>query len=106
MVGKLVARPVRRRIAAFHEATHKPAELQLALLKHILHQQTNTAYGRDHGFGSIQTIADFRRQVPINPYENLLPYIQRMMKGETTALVSDPSVLMFALTSGTTAARK
>ncbi|MCE9534705.1 MAG: GH3 auxin-responsive promoter family protein [Planctomycetes bacterium] len=106
MVGKLIARPVRRRIAAFHTATRTPLEIQQKLLQEILSVQANTAYGRDHAFSSIQTIEDYRRQVPINPYENLAPYIQRMMKGETDALVSDPKVLMFALTSGTTAARK
>jgi GH3 auxin-responsive promoter len=105
MVGKAVARPVRRRIAAFHEATKKPEQVQRTLLTEILHVQAETGYGRDHGFMAIRSLADFRRQVPVNPYENLVPYIERVMKGETDALVSDP-VLMFALTSGTTAARK
>src|SRR5262249_30243432 len=34
------------------------------------------------------------------------PYIDRVRKGETAALLADPKVHMFALTSGTTAARK
>jgi hypothetical protein len=106
LVGKLVARPVRRRIAAFHRATHAPEELQRQLLLDILRTQADTGYGRDHGFAAIRTVVDFRRQVPVNPYENLAPYVQRVMKGETSALLSDPNVLMFALTSGTTAARK
>lgn len=106
MVGKVIARPVYRRIAAFHESTKNPQELQLALLKKIIATQASTGFGRDHGFANIQTLADYRRQVAINPYENLSPYIQRMMKGEISALVADPAVLMFALTSGTTAARK
>lgn len=106
MVGKLIARPVRRRIAAFHEATKSPREVQSALLQEILRSQANTAYGREHGFARITTLFDYRHQVPLNPYENLAPYIQRMMRGEVDALVADPAVLMFALTSGTTAARK
>jgi hypothetical protein len=106
MVGKLVARPIYRRIAAFHEATKKPEELQLALLQSILQTQASTGYGRDHGFAGIRTLAEFRRQVSINPYENLAPYIQKMMKGDVNALVADPAVLLYALTSGTTAARK
>ncbi len=105
MVGKVIARPVRRRIAAFHEAAKNPEQVQLAMLAKILQAQAGTGYGRDHGFRAIHSLADFRRQVPINPYENLLPYIQRVMKGDTDALVCEP-VLMFALTSGTTAARK
>jgi len=106
MVGKLIARPVRRRMTAFHEATKTPFENQQRILQDIIRVHANTGYGRDHGFGSIQTIADYRRQVPVNPYDNLAPYIQRVMRGEVDALFADPKVLMFALTSGTTAARK
>ncbi|MFM7152256.1 MAG: GH3 auxin-responsive promoter family protein, partial [Gemmataceae bacterium] len=49
---------------------------------------------------------DFRRQVPFAGYEAIEPYIDRVKKGETSALLSDPKVYMFALTSGTTATRK
>jgi hypothetical protein len=106
MVAKIVARPVRRRVAAFHVATENPQDTQAELLRQILARQANTAFGRDHGFRTISTIDDYRRQVPFGPYEYVAPYIQRVMKGETSALLADPAVLMFALTSGTTAARK
>ncbi len=106
MVGKIVARPVRRRVAAFHLATQTPQDVQFQLLREILAQQADTGFGRDHGFRTIATIEDYRRQVPFAPYEYVAPYIQRVMKGETSALLTDPAVLMFALTSGTTAARK
>ena len=76
----------------------------LALLREILRDQAGTGYGGDHGFATIETLADFRRRVPVNPYESLAPYIQRVMKGDTQALISDPAVLMFAPTSGTTGA--
>jgi hypothetical protein len=106
IAGKLVARPIRRRIAAFHLATQSPQELQNQLLLEILRNHAGSAYGREHHFDTIRTIADYRRQLPINPYENLAGYIQRMMQGETNVLIADSKVLMFALTSGTTASRK
>ncbi len=105
-VGKVVARPVRRRLAAFEAATHRPREVQEALLGDILAHQTATAFGRDHRFDSIRTVADFRRQVPVAGYDYVEPYIARVRKGESAALLADPRVHMFALTSGTTAARK
>ena len=40
------------------------------------------------------------------PYDYFEPYLARVRNGETNALLSDDRVLMFALTSGTTAARK
>lgn len=103
---KLIARPIRRRLAAFEAATHRPREVQEALLRDILEHQAATAFGRDHRFDAIRTVEDFRRQVPVAGYEYVEPYIQRVCRGETSALLADPRIHMFALTSGTTAGRK
>jgi hypothetical protein len=106
VVGKVAALPVRRRLNKFEAATHSPREVQEAVLRDILAVQAQTGYGRDHGFATIRTVEDFRHQVPVAGYEGLEPYIQRVIRGETEALLSDPKVHMFALTSGTTATRK
>jgi hypothetical protein len=106
VVLKLVAIPVRRRLNAFLAATERPREVQEALLKRILRDQARTAFGRDHHFHTIQTIADFRKNVPVAGYEYVEPYIKRVIAGETSALLADPKIHMFAMTSGTTATRK
>jgi hypothetical protein len=106
VVGKLVALPVRRRLAQFEVATHRPREVQEALLRDILAYQTATVFGHAHRFDTIRTVADFRRQLPVAGYEYFEPYIARVRRGETNALLADPHVYMFALTSGTTAQRK
>jgi hypothetical protein len=97
---------IRRQIAQFEALTHRPRAVQDALLRRILTQQARTEFGRDHGFWSISSRAAFRRRVPIQRYEDLEPYIARCRRGELSALLSEPCVHMFALTSGTTAARK
>jgi hypothetical protein len=106
VAGKLVAIPVRRRLAAFEAATHRPQEVQDALRRRIVANQAATAFGRDHHFASIRDLADFRRNIPVAGYDYVSPYIDRVRRGETAALLSDPCVHMFALTSGTTASRK
>jgi hypothetical protein len=106
VVGPLVAFPVRRRLAAFEAATHRPRELQEALLRDILTHQANTAFGRDHHFSAIRTRQDFCRQLPVAEYDYFEAYIARVRRGEMAALLADPKVYMFALTSGTTATRK
>src|SRR5207248_9863351 len=53
-----------------------------------------------------RTMADYRKNGPVAPYEYVAPYIGRVQKGETRALLAGRRVLMFALTSGTTASRK
>jgi hypothetical protein len=106
VAGKLIAGPIRRRLALFETATHQPQAVQEALLHAILARQGPTAFGRDHHFQSIGEVADFRRNVPVAGYDYVAPYIERVRRGETSALLTDPLVHMFALTSGTTASRK
>jgi hypothetical protein len=105
-IGKIVAYPVRRQLAAFETATHRPRETQENLLRRILTFHADTDFGREHHFASIQTLADFRRQLPVAGYEHFEPYLERVRRGDFKALLADRSVHMFALTSGTTAARK
>src|SRR5438132_3740510 len=105
-LGRLLTYPVRRKLRHFEDACQDPEAVQTALLHHILRQQLDTGFGRDHRFASIRTIADFRKNVPIAPYEYVAPYIERVQQGDTRALLADRRVLMFALTSGTTAKRK
>jgi hypothetical protein len=105
-LGKILARPVRRRLFAFEAATHDPRSVQDALLTRILNHQRDTGFGRDHHFDLIRTLEDYRRNVPIGGYDEIAPYIARMRKGDFKALVADERVHMFALTSGTTTTRK
>jgi hypothetical protein len=106
LVGRVAGVKVRRQLAAFEAATHQPREVQEALRRRILAVQADTDFGHTHHFHAIQTLADFRRQIPVAGYEYVEPYIARVRRGETSALLADPQVLMFALTSGTTSARK
>lgn len=106
VVLKLVAIPHRRRLRAFEEATNRPEEVQADLLRRILRHHQSTAFAKDHLFSAIQTLAEFRKAVPVRGYDYIEPYIQRVLKGETNALLADRKIHMFAMTSGTTASRK
>src|SRR5262245_32272155 len=105
-VYRVAALPVRRRLAAFERATRRPREMQEALLRRIVRYQDRTDFGKRHHFREIRSVADFRKQLPVATYEYFEPYIQRVAKGDYRALLADPYVHMFAMTSGTTAARK
>ncbi|GIW79690.1 MAG: hypothetical protein KatS3mg105_1497 [Gemmatales bacterium] len=105
LIGRVVRRPVLRHINAFEAATHRPREIQQALLRRILAHHADTDFGRQHHFRAIGSVEDFRRHLPIAGYEYFEPYIARVRAGNTSALLADP-VKMFALTSGTTSARK
>lgn len=89
----------------FEDATHDATAAQQKKLLSIIQANRDTEYGRAHGFGSIRSIADYQRNVPVNTYESLAPQIDRMAAGEQNILTHEPP-LMFALTSGTTGKAK
>jgi hypothetical protein len=105
-LGRLLTWPVRRQLRRFEADCYRPESVQRDLLERILRDNRDTGFGRDHRFDSIRDFAEYRQHVPVAPYEYVAPYIERVTRGETKALLSEPKVLMFALTSGTTAARK
>jgi hypothetical protein len=105
-VAKVAAIPVRRQLAQLEAATLRPRDAQEELLLSILRRQAETDFGRVHHFDSLRTVEDFRRGMPVALYEHYEPYIARMRRGERNVLVTDKQLYMFAMTSGTTAARK
>jgi hypothetical protein len=106
LLARVVGWPVRRQLAAFEAATRQVRAVQEALRQRILANQAETDFGSVHHFREIQTLADFRRLLPIATYEYFEPYLARVRRGDWKALLADACVHMFALTSGTTAARK
>ena len=105
-LGRLLTYPVRRQLRRFEADCQNPEAAQKLLLDQILIHQRDTQFGRDHKFAAINTVAEYRNNVPIAPYEYVAPYIEKVQNGDTRALLANPRVLMFALTSGTTASRK
>lgn len=64
-----------------------------------------TDYGRAYKFAAIQTIDDYRQNIPVIGYEAISHYIDRVTQGETNVLTAE-TPLLFAQTSGTTGAPK
>ncbi|MEA2180808.1 MAG: hypothetical protein QOG77_4105 [Solirubrobacteraceae bacterium] len=89
----------------FDDATWDPRAAQERKLLEIVRRNRDTAYGQDHGFARVGSVADFQAQVPANTYETLEPYLHRTLKGERNVLTAD-APLMYAMTSGTTGRAK
>jgi hypothetical protein len=85
--------------------THAPDRAQRDVLTRIITANRDTRFGRDHGFGTVQTPVEFQRRVPIQDYESLRPYIEDQRRTGTPALTAEaPS--FYAQTSGTTSKPK
>lgn len=66
----------------------------------ITHAQ-HTEFGRRFGFEDLFSETDFKSAIPLQEYEDLKPYIERLMTGEQYLLWNTP-VNWFAKSSGTT----
>lgn len=82
----------------------QPLEIQEKLLMNLIESGRNTIFGTLYHFDLIKTLDDFRSQVPISNYDQLLPYIQRMRSGEQNVLWND-TIPWFSKSSGTTSDR-
>jgi len=78
-----------------------PLEVQHELLKRLLLSAKNTEWGKQYDFRSIQTYEEFRARVPLNDYDSLKPFIDRLRQGEQNILWAT-EIKCFAKSSGTT----
>lgn len=78
-----------------------PYEVQLALWRRLRQGTLSTEWGKRFDYKSLRRPEDFARRIPINDYDDLKPYIQRMMRGEKDVLWSG-SVRWFSKSAGTT----
>lgn len=82
-----------------------PVATQQKVLEDLIRQAKNTQFGQDHHFSLIKTAKDFAKQVPIRDYEELKPYVDRVVQGEENVLWKGKPIY-FAKTSGTTSGAK
>lgn len=78
-----------------------PHKVQAAVLRDLIESAKHTEYGRLYGFRRIKSHSDFQRHLPLTDYDDLKPYIQRMMHGEKDVLWHG-QVRWFSKSSGTT----
>jgi hypothetical protein len=78
-----------------------PHEVQEEIFKKLIATAKDTEWGNKFGYTSISTVNEFKERVPVNDYEALKPYINRLRKGEQNILWNT-EIKLFAKSSGTT----
>ena len=94
----------RVRTSLLNENDHAQ-ELQQSVLKKLLHEASNTAFGNDHHFKNISSHSEWTHAVPVRDYEELVPYMERAKAGELSVLWPGMPKY-FCKTSGTTSGTK
>lgn len=78
-----------------------PHEVQEEWFKKLIANAKETEWGKKFDYKSINTINEYKERVPVNDYEALKPYINRLRKGEQNILWNS-EIKLFAKSSGTT----
>lgn len=89
------------RLSAIDNFMLNPIDTQVQVFNNLIGGAQFTDYGKKHDFNNINTIADFKKAVPVNDYETLKPYIEEILNGKQNVLWSSP-ISWFAKSSGTT----
>ncbi|TDB68941.1 GH3 auxin-responsive promoter family protein [Arundinibacter roseus] len=104
MVNDVVVWFLKRRLQRIQDFMQNPVETQQRIFNELIQTARYTEWGIRYNYGQIKTTQEFREQVPVSTYEDLFPYIERVLKGEPNVLWPTPTE-WFSKSSGTTNAR-
>ncbi|MEY4541258.1 MAG: hypothetical protein RLZZ306_3015, partial [Bacteroidota bacterium] len=57
----------------------RAVETQLNLMKSLVSDASQTLFGKDNKFSQISDYQDFKQAVQVQDYENLKPYIEKVI---------------------------
>ena len=101
LLSPAISRLARLRLWRIDNWVGNPISAQREVLQDLVTSAQYTEFGRKYNFSNLFSIRDFKKHVPIQNYDQLKPYILRMMNGEENILWNTP-VNWFAKSSGTT----
>jgi hypothetical protein len=81
-----------------------PIETQQETLYRLLAKAAKTEWGRKYDYASIVSIKEYQSRFPVQTYEDLIPFVERLRKGESN-LLWPGEIKWFAKSSGTTSTK-
>ena len=104
ILNKLFSWWMKKRIHQIELFLKYPQEVQNEWFNELINSAQDTEFGMKYGFADIKNGNDFKEQVPVQSYNDLKPYVDRIMKGEQN-LLWPTEIKWFAKSSGTTSNR-
>jgi hypothetical protein len=101
LLSPAISSLARMRLWRIEAWMNNPIDAQREVLQDIVTAAQYTEFGRRYNFSQLFSIRAFKEAVPIHEYDDLKPYIERIMNGEQNILWNTP-VYWFAKSSGTT----
>lgn len=92
---------IKKRVHQIELFKKHPSEVQNELLLSLVDSASSTEFGLSKNFDKIHNLKDFKSSIPLQNYDDLHPYIERLKNGEHN-LLWPGEILWFAKSSGTT----
>ena len=89
------------RLYKIYEWIHHPVKKQLEIFTRLIQSAGDTEWGKTHDYVHIKSITDFKKQVPVQDYDSLKPFIEEILKGRQNILWHS-DIHWFSKSSGTT----
>lgn len=81
---------------------NNPINTQEKILSYLLKNGSQTVIGQQFNFQNIRNKDDFRNRVPVFHYEDLRPYLDRILQQKEQNVLWNKPIKWFAMSSGTT----
>ena len=101
LLSPAISKLARMRLWRIEKWSNHPVAAQREVLQDLVTAAQYTEFGKKYNFSKLFTVKEFKKSVPIHEYDDIKPYILRMMNGEENILWNTP-VTWFAKSSGTT----
>ena len=92
---------IKKRIHQIDLFIKYPHDVQEELMIKLMQTAKDTEYGKKYAFADIKNYDDFKKNIPLNDYDSLKAYIDKIRKGEQN-LLWPSEINWFAKSSGTT----
>jgi hypothetical protein len=101
IINSLINWFITKRIHDIDLMRRYPVETQEETLSKLLSKAAGTEWGKMYGYSDIKTIKEFQERVPLQTYEDIKPFVERLRAGEKN-LLWPSEIKWFAKSSGTT----
>ena len=100
LLSKAISILARLRYRRISNWINHPAAAQRQVLQSLITAAQYTEFGKKYNFDKLFSVKEFKKNVPLQEYDDVKPYIEKMMQGHENVLWNTP-VKWFAKSSGT-----
>lgn len=102
MIAKIAHKYLDYKYRTVDKFISDPIKTQERVLEYLLQNGRPTLFGHENNFDSVRNKDDFRTKVPVSHYEELRPYLDKIIIERKQNILWSKPTYWFAMSSGTT----